>query len=194
MQYQATSPSKFIHRLVADRAGRGHLVRPFAAFARVHDGADDVRDHVSRAFDHHAVADTDVLFGDVVEVMQGGLFDDHAADLDRLQDGVRRQHACAPHVHADIVQDRGHFLCGEFQRQRAARIFAHEPQLIRQVQIIQLDHHAIYFEGDLCPHALPLARAGQHFLHVEQRFDKSETGKPRRLRYISVSHCVFMGL
>ncbi len=149
-----------LHRLVADRAGLGWLERPFAAFARIHDRSDDIWDHIPGTFDHHAVAYADVFFRDVIEIVQCCLPDDHAANLDRFQDGIRRQHARSPHVHADIVQDGGYFLGREFQSQRAARIFPHESQFVRQFQIVQLDHHAVHFEGDVCPHTLPLARAG----------------------------------
>ena len=45
--------------------------------------ADDLRDHVAGALDDHGVADADVLAGDLVGVVQGGVLDHHAADRDR---------------------------------------------------------------------------------------------------------------
>ena len=54
------------------------------------------------ALDHHAVADADVLAGDLVLVVERGAGDDDAADGDRRQRRHRRQRAGAPDFNRDV--------------------------------------------------------------------------------------------
>ena len=122
-----------LNRLPAGRTGAGWHVRLLVPRARIHHRTDDIGDHFPGAFDQHPVTGTDVFVGDVVEVVQGGAFHDHAADLDRFQYGVGRQHAGAPYVDADMFQLGGHLAGWEFEGDRATRVFAHEPQVGDQV-------------------------------------------------------------
>ena len=155
-----------LHWLMAHRTFQRDLVGFLVTVARVCDRANDVRDHVAGALDQHTIAHADILFRDVIKVVQRGLFDGHTANFHRFQHGIGRQHARAPHVHADVIQLSGYFLRREFQRDRSARVLAHESQLFRQAQIVQLDHHAVDVEGDLVAFLQPAARAGQHFLQA----------------------------
>ncbi len=79
--------------------------------------------------------------------MQGGLLDDHAADLHGFEHGIGCEHAGAPHVHTDFTQEGGDLASGEFESQSAAGVFADKAQLICQAQVVKLDDHAIHFEG-----------------------------------------------
>ena len=65
-----------------------------------------LRDHVAGALDHHRVADADVLAGDLVLVVQRRAAHQHAADVDRLQLGDRRQRAGAADLDMDVLAAR----------------------------------------------------------------------------------------
>jgi hypothetical protein len=66
--------------------------------------ADDLRDDVPGALQHHAVADAHVEPGDLVGIVERGVGHDHAADRDRLQPRDRRQLAGAADLDVDRVQ------------------------------------------------------------------------------------------
>ena len=87
----------------------------------VGEDADDLRDHVAGALDHHMVADADVLAADLVLVVQCRVGDDDPADGDRRQPRHRRQRACPPDLDVDGVENRFCLLGRKFVRQRPAR-------------------------------------------------------------------------
>ena len=142
-------------RLPAGGTGRGRHVGFFCAGAQVHDRADDVGDDLAGALDQHPVAGADILLGDVVEVVQGGVLDDHAVDLDRLQDGLGGQHTRAADLHLDVQQFRGDFARRELEGDGAARVLADEAQFGRQAQVIDLDDHAVGFVGQFVAALVP---------------------------------------
>ena len=63
--------------------------------------AQDLRDDVAGALDHHRVADADVLAGDLVLIVQRGIRHHHASDGDRLEPRHRGQRAGAPDLELD---------------------------------------------------------------------------------------------
>ncbi len=91
-----------LDRLFAHRADLRRFEDALAAIPDLHHRADHVGDHVAGAFEHHPVAYANIFLGDVIEIVQGGLFDDHPADLDRFEGGRGHQAAGAPHVDPNI--------------------------------------------------------------------------------------------
>ena len=77
------------HRLSAGRAGLRCLENTFAAIPLVHHRSNHVWDHIAGPLEQHPVANADIFLPDVVEIMQRGLFDHHAAHLHRLEVGIR---------------------------------------------------------------------------------------------------------
>src|SRR5690606_25340466 len=75
-------------RRVADRAALRRADRLLTAVAGFNHGTDHVGDDVSGALDDNPVADANIFPGDLVEVVQGGVAHDDAANLHRLQHGV----------------------------------------------------------------------------------------------------------
>src|SRR3546814_21006162 len=58
----------------------------------LHHHTDDLRDHIAGALHDHRIADAHVLAGDLILVLQGGVGDQHTADIDRLQLEIGRAH------------------------------------------------------------------------------------------------------
>ena len=75
-------------RLSAARAGLRHLEGSFVAGALADDRRNDLWDDLPRPLDDHPVADAEVLGRDVVGVVEGGLPDRDAVDVDGFEDGV----------------------------------------------------------------------------------------------------------
>ena len=99
-----------------------HLVRLLRTGALVLDGPEDLRDHLARASHLDPVALTNVLGRDQLGVVQGGVRDGDAADLHRLEHGVRIERAGAAHVDPDLEQLRDLHFGRELARHRPARL------------------------------------------------------------------------
>ena len=179
---------EMLDRLPAGGTGRGRNIGLFRAGAQVHDRADDVGDDLAGALDQHPVADADILLGDIVEVVQGGIPDDDAIDLDRLQDGLGGQHTRAADLHLDAQQLRGDFTGRELEGDGAARVLADEAQLARQGQVVDLDDHAVGLVGQFVAALVPGDGVGDGLLDIVETPGLSVTGKPSDLRYASSSH------
>ena len=80
------------HRRSADRACGGQEIRfgPLRAFLLEH--RDDLRDDLPRLLDQHCVANADILFGDKILVVQGGVGDGGACKANRLYNCLGRKH------------------------------------------------------------------------------------------------------
>ena len=132
------------HRMAAAyRAGfriheRHRVRRP--AF---HHHGNDLRDHVARALQHDGIADPNVLASDFVLVVQRRARDQHAADIDRLQLGDRRQRAGASNLDANAQQHGRRLLGGELPGDRPTRRAADEAEPSLQAQIVDFVDHAI---------------------------------------------------
>ena len=98
----------------ADRAFVWELVRLGVARPFFQDHAQDLRDHIAGALDHHRVADPHIQTRDLVFIVQGGIAHHHAADRDRLQPRHRRQLAGTAHLDLDILQHGLGLLGREF--------------------------------------------------------------------------------
>src|SRR5512133_3462908 len=97
-------PFQVLHRLPAGRANLWGHIAPLFARARVDHRPDHVRDDLARTLHEHAVAYADVFLGHIVKVVQRGFLDYDSADLHRLQNRIRHQHAGPPNIHADVEQ------------------------------------------------------------------------------------------
>jgi hypothetical protein len=104
--------------------------RLVSLLAAIGERGNDLRDHFPGALDLHPVTGAEVFFGNQIEIVECGELDGSAADLDRLQDGVRIQGAGAADVDAD-AEEAGHGdVRGELSGDRPAGLpAAHDAEL-----------------------------------------------------------------
>ena len=107
------------------------------------DHADNLRDHVAGALQHHGVARTHILAGDLVLIVQRGAGDQHATDIHRLQFGHRGQGAGAADLDADFPQACAGLLRREFPGDGPTWRPANEAKPALQGQIVDLVDHAV---------------------------------------------------
>ncbi len=144
---------------------------------------DDLRDHVAGALDDDGVADAQVLAGDLVGIVQGGVLHHHAADGDRGEPGHGRHRAGAADLDVDGLQDGAGLLGGELAGHRPARRARDEAQAILPVQAIDLVDHAVDIEGQMRPLALHRGIGGQQALDaLHPAGPAAWSGTPRRLK------------
>ena len=70
------------------------MIRLFGAGSIVNDWLDHLRNDITGAVDHHAVALTNVFSLNILLVVQRCLSYSDATNLNRLQDGIRVEGAC----------------------------------------------------------------------------------------------------
>src|SRR5215471_2103028 len=92
------------NRLMAGWALIRIVERLFFACSLLQDRADNLRDYVARALDHHHVADSNIFSADVVFVVEGSKLDSHAAEFYRFQDGVWVHRSSSADIDADLFQ------------------------------------------------------------------------------------------
>src|SRR4029078_57927 len=118
---------------------------------------DDLRDHVARALHDHVVADTDVLAGDVLFVVESRARDRDASDLDRLKESPRIERARAADTDPDLVQPSH---CGHrrpFVATRPAGPLVQAAETPVLVVRFDLDHDAVDLVVELPTAKLPRA-------------------------------------
>ena len=114
-------------------------------------------DDVAGALDDDHVPDAQILAVDIVLVVERGLLDGHAAHGDRLQHGVRVEHARAPHVETDVQQPGLGGGGSELAGYGPARVPPHTAQGGLQAPLVELDHHAVDVVVQLGPAPFPVA-------------------------------------
>src|SRR5579872_5972677 len=92
-----------LHLGAAHRAGLRHpyLLRWIIRVASLGNRADDLGNDFPRTLDLDPIARPQVLLADEIEVVEGSQLHHRAADLDRLEDGVRIERPRSPDVHLD---------------------------------------------------------------------------------------------
>ena len=143
VQRRTTSPGGRTAWLPQAGQSVGEAIRFRAGRAAVQHDRDDLRDHVAGALQHDGVADTDVLAGDLVLVVQRGAGDQHAADVDWFEFGDRGQRAGAADLDADVAQHRGGLFGRELPGDRPARRAADEAEPALQRQVVDLVDDAV---------------------------------------------------
>ena len=131
----------------AARAMRGHLPEGprrmgkvlFARKSRPH----DLRDHVTGLVNHDRIADTHVLASDLVDVVQSRTGNRGTRNRHRVELRNRSEHACAPHLHANLAQDGGFFFRRELEGNGPARGARREPKGILRRKGINLHDDAV---------------------------------------------------
>ena len=139
------------HRGAAHRAGVRQRVghRALRAFVEVH--AQNLRDDLPRLLHQHSVPDADVLLGNEVLVVEGGVGDGGARQPHRGQHRLGRQHAGAAHLHHDVL-DHGELLLRrvlEGHRPLGELGGGAQPLPVRQV--VALDDRPVDVEGVVHP-------------------------------------------
>src|SRR3989442_2518718 len=89
---------------VADGAALRALELALLPGAALAHGSQHLRDDLARARDFHPVALADVLCFDQIEVVERGGGDGDAADLHRLEHGVRGERAGASYIYSDLPE------------------------------------------------------------------------------------------
>src|SRR6185437_8895167 len=136
---------------VGGEVERDGVLRPLLG----NDG-DDLRDDVAGALDDDGVADPDVLAGDLVGVVQGGVLDDDAADGDRRQPRDWGDGAGAADLQVDGVEDRARLLGRELAGDRPARRARDEAEPLLPVEAVDLVDDAVNVEREVWAPALEL--------------------------------------
>ena len=129
----------------ANRAFFWRRIYLFISRAHIHHRSNYIRDHITCALYQHAICDADILIIYVVKIMQGGLFHDHPTDFNRLQDRVWCQHSRAPDVHTNVQELGGDLNSRELISNRPARVFPNHTQISCECEIVDFNHHPIYF-------------------------------------------------
>ena len=121
----------------------GHLEGRLVAGALADDGRHDLRDDLPGPLDDHPVADTEVLGRNVVGVVEGGLPDGDAVDVDGFQDGVGIDAARPANVDLDLAELcrrlRGRELVGD----GPSRLSAHDAEVPLVVEAVDLHDDAV---------------------------------------------------
>ena len=131
----------------AGRAGVREHERHGSGGAAVQNHGQDLRNHVAGPLKHHHIADTDVLAGDLILVVQGRPRNQHAAHVHRFQFGHGRQRAGAPHLDPDLLQDGRGLFGGKLPRHGPAWRAPDKTKAPLQAKVVQLVHHAIDVVG-----------------------------------------------
>ena len=141
------------------RAAGGALGRhdedPLVAVPLLGQRRHDLGDHVAGPLHDDAVADAQVLAGDVLLVVEGRELDRRPADRDRLQLREGHQRPGAADVDLDVVEGRGDGGRGELVGDRPARRPAHVPEALLDRDLVDLDHRPVDVEVDRPPPVLP---------------------------------------
>ncbi len=133
----------------ADGANLGELVGRGLLGTLVEHRADDLRDDVTGALDDDGVADAHVLAADLVFVVQRGVGDDDAADVDRLEPCDGRERAGAANLDFNAAQDCGRLLGGELVGDGPTRRARDEAKAVLQIEAIDLVDDAVDVVAEL---------------------------------------------
>src|SRR5207247_2885713 len=135
-------------RRIADRAalGRSRRGRAVLALDGMRRRREDLRDDLAGAQDDHLVADANVLAGDVLLVVQRRELHRDTANVDGLEDGERVQVAELADVPVDPDELRDLRRRRELPGDRPARIAPDDAQAALQLDLVDLDHDAVYLE------------------------------------------------
>ena len=139
------------HRRAAHRAGLRHAVghSPLRPLFRHH--PDDLRDDLPRLLHDDRIPDADVLFRDIVLVVQGGVGHGGARQPHRRHHRLGGEHPGAPHLDHDVLHHTLLLLRRVFIGRRPAGELCRLPQGRALCEIIQLHHRPVDVEGVVLP-------------------------------------------
>ena len=123
--------------------------RPF-----VQHHADNLRDDVPCPLQDDRITDPDVLAGDLVAIVQGGVDHHHAANGHGLQPRHRGDGARPAHLEVYGLKPGPGLLGGKFAGDGPAGGPGHETQPLLPVQPVDLVDHPVNVEGELGPQSL----------------------------------------
>lgn len=127
----------------ADRAMGREDVGDGVRRAPLQHDRDDLGDDIAGALQHDGVAYADVLAGDLVLVVEGGIADHHAADGHGREAGHGRQGAGAADLDVDALQHGGRLLRGELVGDGPAGATGDESEALLPVQPVDLVDHPV---------------------------------------------------
>ena len=158
---------------VAERAalGRPRHRRALLGVDDVRRGREHLRDDVAGAQHDDVLARAQVLADDVLLVVQRRQLDGHAADVDGLELGERVHVAELADVPLHALQPRDRRRGRELPGDRPARIAPDDAQAALQLDVVDLDHHAVDLEVELAAALLPRQAAGDHLVLGRQPRD-----------------------
>ena len=123
-----------------------------------------LRYDVAGAAHDHRIADAQPQTLNFIGVVQGGVADGHPGHQHRLKARHRRNRAGAANLKLHFAHHGDLLLRREFERRRPARRTRHKAQRFLQIDIVNLDHHAVDVETELRAVLLDTAIKRQHFL------------------------------
>ena len=139
------------HRGPAHRTGVGQMVGHGALRPLLLHHRDDLRDDLSRLLDDDGVPHPDVLLGDEVLVVEGGVGHRRPCKADRLYDRLGRKDAGASHLHHDVLHHALLLLGGILVGHRPAGEFRCAAQLLPVCKVIYLYDRSVDVKGVVLP-------------------------------------------
>ena len=130
-----------------------------------------LRDHVAGAHDDHLVALAHVLAAQVLLVVERGELHGHARHLHRLELRERDHVAGPAHVPGDPLELGGGRARRELPGDRPARLAADHAELALQLEVVDLDHHAVDLEVEPVAALLPGVAGGDDCVEVVVHLD-----------------------
>ena len=139
------------HLRAADGAAVRQRVGLCAVRTLVRHHGHDLGDDLPRLAHQHRVADADVLLGDIVLIMQGGVGHSGARQTHRLQLRLGSQHASASYLHHDIAEHRLLGLWRVLVGDGPAGTLGSTAKHLTLRQVVQLNDRAVDVEGETLP-------------------------------------------
>src|SRR5688572_15459617 len=125
------------HGVAAASRARLRKLESFRALeALVLNHADNLWDDVAGPLHDHRIADSHVLAGDLVFVVQRRILHDDTADRNRLQLGDGRESASAADLNLNAAQNGRRLLGGEFVRDGETRRARNEAKAFLQIEAV----------------------------------------------------------
>ena len=136
-----------LHGRAADRAGRRKMIglRPRRALFLHH--GEDFGDDLPGLADADGIADADVLFGNKVLVMQGGICDGRSRQPYRTDHRLRRQDAGSSNLHCNVLHNRFLDLRRILVGAGPAREFRRTTKHRAVGEVVQLDDRTVDVKG-----------------------------------------------
>ena len=139
------------HLRAADRAALRQCVGLCVRRPLVRHHRHDLGNDLPRLANQYCVADADILLGDIVLIVQGGIGHGGTRQTHRLQLRLWRHHTGTAHLHHDVPQHRLLRLRRVLVGDGPAGTLGGAAQHIPLRQLVQLDDRAVDVEGEILP-------------------------------------------
>ena len=159
---------KTVGGAAAFRAIRRQHKGPFRTVSPLREHPHHRRYHISSLLDHDPVPNADILFKDIVLIVQGRTGNDRACHLHRIELCPGCDDPSAPNVDGDLPEGGLHLLRRKFIGHRPAGTFCPRPQLCPLIKAIHFYDHAVNVKRQMMSFLLRLGQNLQDFLKLSE--------------------------